>query len=432
MENKKQNERHIFGKAIEKYIELLDAQMEAFPIIMQTLVAKQQACHKRMNKFMGINNIKKIEEDNNVILSIPVNVHKQFIKYSAELTQSISAMQLIPQNVVVAFVSIYDAYIADLIRCIYKLQPKLIYSCGREYSLSEILNFNSIEDVKEHTIEIEVESVLRENHSKQLEWLSKKLNIKLTEDLPILDSFIEITERRNLFVHTNGKVSRQYLSVINKAKKVQKNICIGDTLKASPEYVVHCYTTLFEIGVKLGQVIWRKLDEKNSLEEADSYLIDIIYDLLKNNKYNLAITLSEFATKNYVKDYDKCNEYTKCINKALAYYLKGDKEKCKSIISDKDWSASELKYKLAKVVLEEKYEEACAIMKKIGNNNDMYLAYSEWPLFNTFRNTKVFKEAYKTIYQEEYNYKETKDIKWEDIINESIELNNLLIDKKNK
>lgn len=196
--------------------------------------------------------------------------------------QSLSAIQLIPKNVVVAFVSIYDSFLSDIIEGIYKLRPELLNTCEKEYSFSDILKFGSIDEIKENIIEKEVESVLRESHSKQFEWLSKKLKVKLTEDLPNYEHFIEITERRNLFVHTNGKVSRQYLSIVPPKNDNNKEIKLGETQEASPEYVIHCYNVLFEIGVKLGQVIWRKIDEKNSLEEADDLLIDIIYDLLKN------------------------------------------------------------------------------------------------------------------------------------------------------
>ena len=274
-------EAHVFAKAINKYINLLNSQMETFPLIMNTLVFKLKACYERLNDFIEKNHIEKTENDDSVTIKVPFEFNKKFIKYNKEIYQSLSAIQLIPKNVVVAFVSIYDSFLSDIIEGIYKLRPELLNTCEKEYSFSDILKFGSIDEIKENIIEKEVESVLRESHSKQFEWLSKKLKVKLTEDLPNYEHFIEITERRNLFVHTNGKVSRQYLSIVPPKNDNNKEIKLGETLEASPEYVIHCYNVLFEIGVKLGQVIWRKIDEKNSLEEADDLLIDIIYDLLK-------------------------------------------------------------------------------------------------------------------------------------------------------
>lgn len=428
MEDNNQKEVHVFGQAIEKYIGLLNSQMEAYPIIMNTLVARLKACAERMKKFTDTNKIRQTENGNEITFYIPMGVAKQFVKYNKDIEQSYLAIRLIPQNVVVAFVSIYDAFIADIINGIYSLRPELLNTCEKEYSFVDIIKFDSIEEIKQHIIEKEVESVLRESHKKQFDWLSKKINLKLTEDLSNYGAFIEITERRNLFVHANGKVSRQYLSEVpcdNKVDDNGKEIVLGDVLTATPEYVRHCYNILFEIGVKLGQVIWRKLDEKRSLEEADGLLMDIIYDLLKNHKYELSIIMSEFATRPYVKDFNKTHEFVKCINKALGYYLSGNKEECKSIIAKIDWSASSLRYKLACAVLNEDYNEACEIIKEIGNNQDMQQNYREWPLFTDLREKECFKNTYKEIYKTDFNYIETKPLKWEDIIKESIEINRM-------
>ena len=239
----------MFEQAIDKYIGLLNSQMEAYPIIMNTLIARLKACSERMRKFMDTNNIEQIEENDIITFSIPLELAKQFDKYNKDIEQSFLAIHLIPQNVVVAFVSIYDALIADIINGIYKLHPELLNTCEKEYSFVEIIKFNSIEDIKQHIIEKEVESVLRESHKKQFEWLSKKTNLKLTEDLPSYGDFIEITERRNLFVHANGKVSSQYLSEIPDDKKRNddgKEIVLGDILTATPKYVQHCYNILWK------------------------------------------------------------------------------------------------------------------------------------------------------------------------------------------
>lgn len=435
METENIVETHIFGKAINKFIELLNSQIDSFPVIMNTLVAKLNVCSNRLDKYMKTNKIRQIQNDGKINISIPINEVKQFIEYQTEIGKAVSAIQLIPQNIVVAFVSIYDAFLADLIEGMYTLCPSLLNSCEREYTFSELLEFSSIDDIKKNIIEKEVECVLRESHAKQFEWLSKKLKIKLTEDLPNYDDFIEITERRNLFVHTRGKVSRQYISAVSAKFQDGKDgnlLKAGDSLGASPDYVNHCYNILFEIGVKLGQVVWRKLDEANSLEEADTLLISIIYDLIRKGDYNLASVLSDFATKSYVKDFDKSHTYLKCVNKALVYYLSGNKDKCKDIISKEDWSATNNSFKLAVAVLEENYEQACIIMKEIGKKDNILDAYREWPLFNVFRESPLFKETYKEIFGTDCAFVEKMRIEWEEVIKEAKSLLNNSQNKKSK
>lgn len=419
---------HLFEEAIQNYMDSLDSQMESFPILLRTLQANIELCTKKIDKFVRNNGIKNEKVGGNSDFSLPPNpnIIKEAISLFSEMKQAILALELTKKNTVVAFVSIYDAFLADIINSIYRIQPGLLNTCEKEYSFVEIIKYESIEDIKEHIIEKEVDSVLRESHLKQLSWLENKLNMKLTSDLPILADFIEITERRNLFVHTNGKASRQYLSTVSSKYKKRENgerVKVGDMLYATPEYVEHCYNILFEMGVKLGQVIWRKIDQKKSLKEAEELLINIIYNLIKEHKYNMAITLSEFATKSYVKNIDKASEYVKNINKALAYYLKGDKDECKSIISQIDWSATELKFKLAVKVLEDKFDEACKIMYEIGNNDEMKENYKEWPLFKVFRERESFSSTYKDIYNTEFVIVETMPSGLEDVLKEAIRIN---------
>lgn len=423
-----------FKETIEKYIHLLNSQMDSFPIIFKTLAANTKTCMSHFEKCIkdrGIQ-VSEGENPNEMAYTVPIEYGKEFERVKTDLSRSINAFSLIPKNTVVAMVSLYDAYLADLIECAYTIKPELLNASDKEFSFSDIIAFETIDHLKKHMIEKDVESILRESHVKQFEILSKKFKVELTKDLPSYNDFIEITERRNLFVHTNGRVSSQYLKVCKDRPFDHKDadIRIGEELNATPSYVEHCYRILFEIGVKLGQVLWRKLD--NNLEGADKSLMDISYELIRSEKYELACIILDFSCQPYVKHFNKICEYTLCVNRALAYYLKGDKEKCKSVINSQDWSGTDLRYRLAHRVLLEKYDEAIEFMKSIGNDSEMSFVYAEWPLFNHFRKTPQFKDTYKEIYGKDYQYIETKSTKWEDVVREAAEMINMSEEYKTK
>lgn len=424
----------VFRESINKYIDLLNSQMDSFPIIINTLAANVKASANRFNKFISDKKVKKEEDEESkeVLYKVPMESGKEFERVQDDLSHSINVYSLIPKNTVVAMVSLYDAFLADLIECAYIIKPELLNACEKEFSFSDIMGFESLEKLKQHIIEKDVESIIRESHIKQFDLLSKKFNIELTKDLPSFNDFIEITERRNLFVHTNGKVSSQYLKICKERPfdHKDKDVQIGEVLFANHVYVEHCYKTLFEIGVKLGQVIWRKLE--NDLEEADDSLIRIGYDLLKSKKYQLACIILDFSCKPYVKHFNKECEYIFCVNRALAYYLQDEKEKCKEIIEGIDWSGTDLKFRMANKVLLEEYEDAIEIMKSIGKNDEMLYAYSEWPLFNNFRKTDQFKDTYKEIYGYEYQYTETNPTNWEDVVQEASNMIRELKEHKEK
>ena len=414
----------IFKMAINKYINLLNSQMDSFPIIINTLAVNAKTCMNHYDKCIKERGVKVTEDEKNheITYTVPIEYGKEFERAKTDLARSINAFSLIPKNTVVAMVSLYDAYLADLIECAYTIKPELLNASEKVFSFSDIIAFGTIDLLKKHVIEKEVESILRESHIKQFEILSKKFKIELTKDLPSYNDFVEITERRNLFVHTNGKVSTQYLKTCKERPFDHKDadVQIGEELYVTPAYVEHCYNILFEIGVKLGQVIWRKIE--NNLEDADDSLINIGYELIKSKKYQLACVILDFSCKSYVKHFNKEYEYVLCVNHALSYYLKGNDEKCKKIINSQDWSGTDLKYRLAHKVLLEEYDGAIEIMKSIGKDDNMSFAYAEWPLFNNFRKTPQFKETYKNTYGKDYQYVEAQPTKWEDVVREASDM----------
>lgn len=415
-------EKSDFEKEIDKYIKHIDSQANIVPLVTSLIRIKLRQEAETLDSFINKNTLSESfdEKENTGKLIIPSDKIKDFLRLNSQVETTSLAFNLLPINFVVSFVSQYDAYLGGLIRSIFKSQPGLLSNSEKNISFSELVKFSSIEEAYESFIEKEVESVLRESHLKQFKWLESKLNTPLTKDLPSFSDFIEITERRNLFVHCNGTVSRQYLEVCkeNKVKDIE-NVTLGEQLTVSPTYFKKCYIVLFEIGVKLGQVIWRKL-KPDELEAADSHLNDVCYQLLIDGHYNLALNLLTFATEILKKHIDQEMICILNINKALAYYLLGKKEECVNSLNKCDWSATSDKFKLATSVIREEYPKSIQIMKSIGASNQHINkdAYREWPLFKNFRKTKEFKLAYKEIFNEDFVYLETKPRKLEDILTE--------------
>ena len=128
----------VFKEAIERYISLLNSQMDSSPIIINTLAANVKASANNFNKFLKENSIKKTEneENNEIKYEVPIELGKEFVRLQDELSNSINAYSLIPKNIVVAMVSLYDAYLAEIIECAYTIKPQLLNASGREFSIS--------------------------------------------------------------------------------------------------------------------------------------------------------------------------------------------------------------------------------------------------------------------------------------------------------
>jgi hypothetical protein len=173
-------------------------------------------------------------------------------------------------------------------------------------------------------------------------------------------------------------------------------------LGVSSSYYEVAYKCIFEIGVKLAHVIWRKL-LPDDLVKADCSLNTTCYNLLSNEEYDLVIILLEFAT-GVLKQYS--NEEMRLmfiINLCQAYKWSGHQEKCIKLLKKNDWSACSNSFKLASKVLEDDFLGAATIMQKIGINGDVRkVDYADWPLFKAFRKTEDFSSTYKEVFGEDF------------------------------
>ncbi len=290
-----------------------------------------------------------------------------------------------PRVFVLAIVSQFDAFLGRLLRVIFLLRPELMASSERTLTLSQLLDLGTIESATEYLLEKEIESVLRKSHVEQFAWMENKFSIKLHESLDSWPVFVELTERRNLFAHANGIVSDQYIAACkSNGVEIPEDCSRGTRLRVSPEYFKCAYHCVYEIGIKLSQVLWRKL-KPDQLEEADDNLTDVTYDLLAAGKFSLACKLFDFACITLKKHGSAHSKLVMIINRAQAYKWMGDPDKCKSALNDEDWSACAPQFHLAIAVLEDNFERAAEIMRSIGPNGVMKETYyQEWPLFRDF------------------------------------------------
>lgn len=320
------------------------------------------------------------------------------------------AFKVVPRSTIISMVSQFDAFMGSLIRIVLLSKPEILNGSGKQLTYSTLSGLKTINEAKNYLVESEVDSVLRESHTYHFEWLESKIDTTLRKDLPSWKVFIELTERRNLFTHCGGIVSNQYLSICRKnGLSIDESHKVGCELEASQEYLAKAYLCLYELGVKLTQVIWRKLIPKD-LEEADAHLNEICYDLICEEEYDLSDILLEFATNTLKKHYNENITRIFLVNKALSKRLNGNREAASNIIEKIDWSASSNDFKLAKELLVGDLKKVIELMQKIGRKGEIIdkSSYRTWPLFKELRTNREFKKVFRKIYKEDYELKEDR------------------------
>lgn len=364
----------------------------------------------------------EIEEDEDTRkVSVPYGVLGQWRTKVRQHEDFHLASKLLPRSLIVSLVSQYDAYLGRLLRAIFIGKPEILNSSERKLSFEDIASLGSIENARDLILEKEVESILRSSHNDQFKWMENAFGLPLTKELKIWPVFIELTERRNLFVHTDGVVSTQYLSNCAKHKcTLDDGTEEGTELMVSSAYFRQSHQCIFEIGTKLGHVLWRKLFPEQR-QIADSNLIGLTYDLIDRHRYDLAICLLDFAFEGIKKFSDEASKLYLLINRAQAYKWNEDENRCKQILGEVDWSAKSDNFKLAHAVLSDSFHEAQEIMGRIGKSGSITSDhYRDWPLFKVFRETNEFLEAYSKIFGEDFRFS-AKSMAVEALEDESIE-----------
>jgi hypothetical protein len=415
-------------KNLNNFLTHIDAIRDTLPMTLLLLGPHSLKANRDLIKFLK-NNIEEIEDDNGE-KKLLVKAEESSILDKLEKNASISSLAhvIIPESLFVSLISQYDAFLNRLLRALFEIVPEILNSSERNLTFSQLIKYESLDDARNYIIEKEVDTVLRKNHSEQFDYLENKLGMKLRVNLPIWKNFIEITERRNLLVHCDGKVSNQYIKNCNEHNCKIDKINIDDKLKIDSEYFFSAYRTLYEIAVKLTHSVWRKV-LNSDLKNADENLNDICFDLLSNKTYELADILLGFGI-NQKKHFNDALKNVFYLNGALSKYLQNKKTESQKILDKKDWSACSDDFKLAFEILTEDYKSAYSTMIKIGDNGHVDKTdYREWPIFLKIREEKEFKKVFKSIFKDEYSILETPKRPVQELINEEIKKSKTLKEK---
>lgn len=383
----------------KKFLHAIDSLALAFSMSMKALGNADKAAHERFDKYLE-DHCDASEKDGKTVYRARSHDHcHEAREIETKLDRIHAGFSAVPRSFLVALISEYDAYLGNLIKALFYLRPELLEASERSLTFAELCQFGTVDAAREYVLEKEIETLLRKSHVEQFDWLERKFDLKLRVDLPVWPSFVELTERRNLCVHNDAVVSRQYLENCRAQGVKLDEVRVGQRLKVTPAYFREGHKIIYEIGIKLGQVLWRKL-VPTQVEEADGSLLDVTFSLLTEKRYAVATVLLCFADTTLQKRHaDENARITFLINRALALYLDGKKEECAKVLASQDWSATRDVFKLAERVLMEDYETSISLIRRIGNTGYPHRAdYLHWPLFSELRKTDQFTEAFEEIF----------------------------------
>jgi len=388
------------GDEVLAFTSHIDSLRQTLPMTMMLIQAYRSNVEKRLMDFEQARCSVAVAGDKREV-QIPIEHYSRWKKLKHRRDQPALAGKLVPRSIFVSLVSQFDAFLGKLLRIVFISKPELLNASKREIEFSDLVGFASIGAAREFVIGKEIETILRMSRADQFGWMESRFSVPLTKTdaWPI---FIELTQRRNLFVHSDGLISAQYLSECRKhGFPLDSNLKEGESAEISHRYFDDASACVFEIGVKLAQVLWRKLIP-GQIENADGSLLELTYDLIVQKDLALAIPLLEFAVS-LPRFADGCERLAFIVNLAQAYKWHGKTEECENILRKEDWSVVEERFKLAEATLREDWARAGEIMQRIGTTGVVSrIDYRDWPLFQQLRTKAEFLKAYGEVFGEPY------------------------------
>jgi hypothetical protein len=307
------------------------------------------------------------------------------------------------QGVITSIVSKFDEFIIDVLKSSYRLNTGWLKNPDRNISYKELLEIESLDLLKDEIISKEIDGLMRNSHHAQITFLDSRLKIGIEHEFPYWLDFLEITERRNLFVHTGGTVSPQYIDNCKRWNvSIDEKIKEGVRLSASDKYIQKAIDCFYELCVRVAQASIRRMFPA-SFEDADGRLNNNSVDLLIEERWELAERIFDFALS--IPENLSSNgefKYYFLLNRCIAKKFSG-----KSFVEDLhsiDWTPFHPKYHFAVAILEDRFDDAVILMRtKAVQDEVTEQHFKEWPLLKEFRKTDLFQSTFKDIFGKDYN-----------------------------
>lgn len=307
------------------------------------------------------------------------------------------------ESMVVSLVTRFDVFLVDVLQVCYRQNPGWLKNPEKKISYKELLEIGSLDAFKEELINRETESLMRDSHHEQVKFIDERLKLGIEANFPDWKKFIEVTERRNLFVHTGGQISTAYLSNCKKHgvtldSKLKENM----TLRASDEYISDAADCFYELSVRISQAACRRLFP-DSFESADRRLNNDGVELMQAGRWNLALRIFEFALSIPTELKSRGDiPYYFLINLCIAQKFSG--ADFRKRLYTVDWEPFHPKYHFALAVLEDNFSKATTLLRSEAVKHEVTEKnLREWPLLREFRKTQDFREIFKERFGKDYD-----------------------------
>lgn len=291
--------------------------------------------------------------------------------------------ELISRALLIAAESSFEVLFGQLVRVIYVKNPSALPKSDYSFTLEELTRYASIDEAREALITHKIESLLRESVDDWARWLKRTINIPLDEVMPDWPVTREIFIRRNMLVHTDGRITERYLNELQRAGGTTTGRSVGQSLTPSVSYLRESLHRLIALEILLVFRVRVRAD-KNQREEAAGWLAGKLDFIVFRKMWDAACLLSDSF------DSTECRRTTQLavkINGWLAHKNRDGVDHIHSEVSAWDVSGLEERYSIVKKLLLDTLTDE-ELADAIKGNIFSQFEVSTHPLFANIRKSR--------------------------------------------
>ena len=339
------------------------------------------------------------EADNNaqIKLSFSLLDRYDYKYYNPEISRRKKSMfqeqrRMFAQSILSNLIIIFESYLA-------KVYEILVITCHKSYLdnkqiyVSEIFN-RDLGEIIHSAVRNEVEQNMYDS-LKTLDKMKCTSGFDIDRYIPIRKKFEEIYYRRNIYVHNSGKVNEIYLSKVD--KKYQYNAELNNYLSCDDEYLLSAIRIVKKVVCSLYYELLNTKIFDNNIPYGS--LSNVGFEALCSKEYSIAEHIYNSLSKHKGFEYiDKAAYQANYINA-----LKQQGVDIEKLIDEYDVSIATDDFKIAKLCLQDRFEDVYELLVKSYPESFDAIALREWPIFVNFRDTEFyekFKASHKADFKE--------------------------------
>lgn len=163
----------------------------------------------------------------------------------------------LPESTFLQFVSIFEGFVADLLRIWLRRYPKSL-SSKKQVNFGTILNAQNLDDVIQEIVDKEVDEVFYGPPVAWFSYFKEKLNWMYPDGADV-DKIAEIKTTRDILVHNNGIINAVYLSKAGQGARGAE----GQRVEVDEVYHRETWKLLHGVIEKLRDIALNKLPKES-------------------------------------------------------------------------------------------------------------------------------------------------------------------------